>query len=200
MTGDIEDLCSYVPIPGFTRYEVLNVYPYIVRNRATERVLKPMLDAAGYYHFDLRNDDGERKKYKLHRIIADIFIPNPHGYPCVDHVNRNKTDNHLSNLRWVPYSVNTRNITQKMSAVYTWIDTPPDDTVPVTQFNGWSFDRLHYSRSADMFFTDCMGQYRELVIHINPHSERRFIRIKDSNCIDRSVYIIKFKRLNNIPA
>lgn len=57
---------------------------------------------------------------RLHRIIAELFIPNPENLPCIDHIDRNKYNNHVSNLRWCTYQENNQNkdwetIKQKMS-------------------------------------------------------------------------------------
>lgn len=189
---------EYLTITGFTDYEIMIAYPHTVRNRITGRVLKPTLRLDGYYQHGLRNDAGVQKTYMLHKIIADLFIPNPHGYSTVDHINRVKTDNHIDNLRWTSQWVNTRNITQKRGVVYTWTDTPPDDIVAVTQYGKHSFDRLHYSRSADKFYTDCMDQYRELVVHAN-NSGTRYVSMIDTNGKIRAICINRFKRQSNIP-
>ena len=39
-------------------------------------------------------------KYRVHRLIAETFVPNPHGKKEVDHINRDKSCNFASNLRW----------------------------------------------------------------------------------------------------
>lgn len=40
------------------------------------------------------------KQYRIHRLVAETFIDNPQKLPTVDHINRNRTDNRLQNLRW----------------------------------------------------------------------------------------------------
>lgn len=45
----------------------------------------------------------------VHRIVAQLFIPNPENKPCVDHIDTDKHNNRVDNLRWVTYSENMRN-------------------------------------------------------------------------------------------
>lgn len=40
------------------------------------------------------------KNYRVHRLVAETFIPNPDNKPTVDHIDRNKTNNSIRNLRW----------------------------------------------------------------------------------------------------
>ena len=51
----------------------------------------------------LRDKSGKflrQKKVNIHRLVAETFIPNPHNYDSVDHKDRNKHNNHVSNLEW----------------------------------------------------------------------------------------------------
>ena len=73
--------------------------------------LKPQIKK-GYKELKLINDDGERKHLKLHRLLGLAFIPNPENKPCIDHIDENKSNNHLSNLRWATYAENQQNIKQ----------------------------------------------------------------------------------------
>ena len=49
------------------------------------------------------------KNYLVHRLVAECFIPNPNNYKEIDHINRNRTDNRVENLRWANRSVNLKN-------------------------------------------------------------------------------------------
>lgn len=58
----------------------------------------------GYFYVEVKG-----KSLLVHRIVAEAFLPNPEGKPCVDHINRNPTDNSVGNLRWCSYSENNMN-------------------------------------------------------------------------------------------
>lgn len=54
-----------------------------------------------------------KKKLRVHRIVAETFIPNPENKPEVDHINRIRTDNRADNLQWVTKLENLQNRTKK---------------------------------------------------------------------------------------
>lgn len=51
---------------------------------------------------------GNKKKFKVHRLVAIHFIPNPDNKPFVNHIDRDKRNNHISNLEWVTEAENTK--------------------------------------------------------------------------------------------
>ena len=63
-----------------------------------ECILKPRI-RKGYLVLNL-SLKGKKKTFAVHRLVARAFIPNPENKPTVDHINENKLDNKLSNLRW----------------------------------------------------------------------------------------------------
>ena len=62
----------------------------------------------GYLRIRLTNEDG-RGTFRIHRLIAQHYIPNPLNLPLVDHIDRDKTNNNICNLRWVTHSENSQN-------------------------------------------------------------------------------------------
>lgn len=70
-----------------------------------DKILKPNVLAKGYLQVDLKR---KRKRHALqvHRIVAMTFIPNPNGYPQINHINGDKQDNRVDNLEWCNNSQN----------------------------------------------------------------------------------------------
>ena len=79
-----------------------------VRNDITGRVLKLLQHKRGYIYVRLYKANKGISKC-VHRLVAKAFLKNANKKPCVDHINNNKCDNNLYNLRWVTYTENNRN-------------------------------------------------------------------------------------------
>lgn len=78
-------------------------------NHYKEKFLTPIADGKGYLMVWLFRELQGRKMFKVHRLVADAFIPNPENKPQVDHINTNKQDNRHENLRWVTPKENRAN-------------------------------------------------------------------------------------------
>jgi hypothetical protein len=76
----------------------------IVRNDITNHIKSAYVNGKnGYIYVDLWKNNVS-KKMPIHRLIAETFIPNPEGKTTVDHINGNRLDNSVENLRWATYS------------------------------------------------------------------------------------------------
>lgn len=71
-----------------------------VRNTATGDVLYQEKHDKGYMRVRLMTD-GKRHHFKVHRLVAQAFIPNPNGKPQVNHIDGNNRNNSYTNLEWV---------------------------------------------------------------------------------------------------
>ena len=63
------------------------------------KLLKMVIDKDGYYTVCI-HDNGAQFPYFVHRLVAEAFIPNSDNLPVVDHINGNRQDNRVENLRW----------------------------------------------------------------------------------------------------
>jgi hypothetical protein len=63
----------------------------------------------GYIIIGLYDAEKKNKKFTIHKLLAIQFIPNPNNLPMIDHIDRNKQNNNLENLRWCDAITNVRN-------------------------------------------------------------------------------------------
>lgn len=101
----------------FPNYEVSNFGNVRSKDRVTVRKGKPtkikgvMLkqrNVKGYRRVTLYA--GNRKthqQYQVHRLVAEAFVPNPNGFPCINHKDENRINNHASNLEWCTHKYNS---------------------------------------------------------------------------------------------
>ena len=73
-----------------------------------EKIRKLTIDKDGYCVVSLWIN-GKSKQHFVHRLVAQAFIPNPDNKPYIDHINTDKTDNRVENLRWATQKENANN-------------------------------------------------------------------------------------------
>lgn len=87
----------------------INSYGDIIGvKRKGMQLLKPKLSNTGYLIVGLRSEQGNRKYYFVHRLVAFTFLKNPRGHLTqVNHLDGNKTNNDVHNLEWTDARGNT---------------------------------------------------------------------------------------------
>ena len=205
MSSEEGQVVEFVPLLNFEEdYEILNVYPFTLRKKANKRVLSESF-RSGYIRVCLN-----RKSYSLHRLIGLQFLPNPDpiNNDVIDHINHNKTDNHLSNLRWCSSSDNSINksIYKGIQAIYT--DDIPDDVIVVdfydTRTERRVFDENKYyyyhdeNNDEDVFYAKITDDIYKILHHNQNKSGNEFVQMNDVNNRPVSVMINRFKRQHDL--
>jgi hypothetical protein len=97
MKIDDEYFEVYKKIEGYENYHVSNSGNVI--NSKTGKIRKPTINNSGFFTIALYKDT-KIKSYLLHRLIAVAFVENPDNKSCICHIDHNKLNNNLENLRF----------------------------------------------------------------------------------------------------
>ena len=177
-----------------TDYEIFSEYPYYIRRKDTLKIVSESDDGHGYIRINLNG-----KRYRKHRIVALQFIPNPNELPCIDHKNRNRSDYHISNLRWCSYTENNKNKSSNNNVELEYFDEIPaeeNDIIQVREYGNHEFEDLYYAN--DCFYMWNGIQYRKLTIIYDNLTEAAMVKAWNKNNKRVNIYYSKFKRLYNL--
>lgn len=90
------------------------------KQRIKDKIFNICLDNNGYCFVKLSKDN-TRKHFKVHRLVGLAFIENPENKPEIDHIDRDKKNNHILNLRWTTKSENCFNRPSSLNKKKYWI-------------------------------------------------------------------------------
>ena len=93
-------------ILDFPSYQISN--KGTIKNIQRGTIVKPSKAKSDYYYFQVMKNSKKHNLY-IHKLIGEYFIPNPDNKTIVDHIDRNRTNNDISNLRWASKSENAIN-------------------------------------------------------------------------------------------
>ena len=178
-------------------YEISTDYPYVIKKRSNGRIIKESINNNGYLCLNLSEQVNGRtvihKHYK-HRLIAMQFIENPNDLDYVDHINRNRLDNRIENLRWCSASENNKNRTSTHNIDYEFFDDIDDEAVVVNDYGRHRFENYFYVPDEDSFYFYNGVKYRRL--HINEMKNGSlYVCMMNTENKRVKVMISKFKKL-----
>ena len=101
----------------------------LIKNNSTHNLLQQKPDKDGYLNVIL-SLNGKCHTRKVHRIIAQAFIPNPCELPTVNHINEVKTDNRICNLEWASYRTQVNHGTRSQRAMESIDSCEIEQTLP----------------------------------------------------------------------
>ena len=174
-------------------YEIFTEFPYDIRRKSNKRIVKEGVNTQGYVHVYLN-----RVQYYKHRIIAIQFLPNdePLIKTEVDHINHDKTDYHLSNLRWVSPSQNQLNKSSNNGGECEFIDyeETPDDLVQVNDYGVHEFEDYYYSSENNLFYFDTGVNLRILHVNFTKYGSA-YVNMMNKENEKVKIFFTKFKKI-----
>lgn len=106
---------QWLPVPGFESLYSVSDQGRVVSHRRW-RCMKFRADRDGYLLVNFTDENSVKSTHKVHRLVAQAFIPNPSNLPEVDHRFGVRNDNRATELRWATVSTNRRNKTRTGAA------------------------------------------------------------------------------------
>lgn len=97
-------------IPGYDPDFVVSTKGKVFRISKNTEVSQVLTGIPQYKYVNILTDGGERVLRRVHNLMGKAFLENPENLPIVDHTDRDKMNNDLSNLRWTDESGNRRNL------------------------------------------------------------------------------------------
>ena len=134
---------TWKDVPGYNGILQVSNYSRIMNTRKG-RILRQTLNASGYYIVVLREND-KYKHLPVHRLVLLAFVPNTKNKPCADHIDTNRRNNTVGNLRWATSKENANNPITKQNRKQSHAHTMFSDKKVVKMDKGGRIIRVYGS-------------------------------------------------------
>lgn len=123
-----------------------------VFSKINNKFLNPKGSEGWYVNIRLCKD-GVQRPFKVHRLIADAFLPNPYELRDVNHINGIKYDNRVSNLEWISRADNIKHAFRILKRKKSQGDTHPKSKLVLDLQTG-----IYYSCSREAAIAKCISK------------------------------------------
>jgi hypothetical protein len=165
----------FKPVPGWEGFyevneigQVRSIARVVTRSDGSvqtwrSRLMRPMLSSSGYLLVRLSRP-GKRECARVHRIVAQAFIPNPDDLPEVNHLNGVRSDPRATNLEWVTPSGNRFHAVHTLGTVMPprRFKLTPEQVGAIRSLHG--LENLGYRRIAALFNVDSTS-IRDIILN-----------------------------------
>ena len=130
-------------VPGYEELLMVSNYARVF-NRLQNKVMRQTVDRQGYLRVAVRMD-GKFKHFAVHRLVLLAFVDNPEKKLCADHIDTNKLNNTLENLRWATHKENANNPLTKKHRKESHVHTIFSDKKVAMYDKEWNLVKIYSS-------------------------------------------------------
>ena len=180
----------WVQLKEDSDYEIYSEFPHPIRRIGEDKPIA--FTQHKYSNYLVCKLNG--RQYRVHRIIANNFIKNPNNYDEVDHLNHDRADYRISNLRWCTRFENNRNRSSMNGIPYEFVDKLDENAIPITSVNDYDFEDYYYCDGKILLFVGDL--YKKA--HQHPIAKQWKVHMTDVNNKSHSITKYQIEKALNI--
>jgi tyrosine-protein phosphatase YwqE len=148
---------EWFSLKRFPKYEI-SIVSSEVRDTDTKEIVCTFQRRDRYILIKL---EGDKKPYYIHKLMADQFLEHDESNHVIDHIDRDRANNSLSNLRYTTVSMNCLNKTSHCNIVYEYVNSLPEGAFKLQPWKNIDLRFDYYQAGVDVYVYNSVS-YRKL--------------------------------------
>ncbi|CAL6040438.1 HNH_endonuclease [Hexamita inflata] len=177
-------------IIGFPDYVVTNIGRIIC---VSQKVEAKLILSKGYFMINLKNESGW-STFSVHSLVANAFLGLKPTNFQVDHIDRNRQNNCLENLRYVSASDNNKNKTSYKGHSAEYFQQLPSSCIQLKSYGKHAFENYFIDQNTNELYSLMLDQYLKITL-TNDRGNQKY-SIKNTLGKNVSVYLSKLQQNN----